>query len=200
MVAPKTLLDFAGITARPASLDEAAVVIIDAQREYVDGRLPLAGINEAIDETGELLAIARARKVPVFHIVHHGRPGSVLFDPDGPYSAIVSSLEPAEGEVTVVKGLPNSFAATNLQELVRAGGRTNIILAGFATHMCVSSTARAAIDLGFRCTIVASATATRDLPDPTGTGVVPAAVVKRASLAALADRFAAIVQSAADLT
>ena len=38
--------------------------------------------------------------------------------------------------------------------------------------------------------------ATRDLPDPTGAGTVPAAEVQRAALAALADRFAIIVPDA----
>lgn len=199
MDAPRTLLDFAGIAAQPASLEEAALVIIDAQREYVDGLLPLSGVEEAIGEIAELLRAARARKAPVFHIVHHGRAGAALFDPDRPFSSIVSPLAPVEGEKTVIKGLPNSFAATRLYELVGETGRANLILAGFATHMCVSSTARAALDLGLRCTIVASATATRDLPDPAGGGTIAAADVKRAALAALADRFAAIAGSAADL-
>src|SRR5690349_14190012 len=81
------------------------------------------------------------------------------------------------------KRLPNAFAGTGLEAAVRATGRRELILAGFMTHMCVSSTARAALDLGYRTTIVAGATATRDLPDPTGLGVVPAADVQCAALA-----------------
>jgi hypothetical protein len=41
---------------------------------------------------------------------------------------------------------------------------------------------------------VAAACATRDLPDGRG-GIVPAAVVHRANLAALADRFARVVET-----
>jgi nicotinamidase-related amidase len=58
--------------------------------------------------------------------------------------------------------------------------------------MCVSATVRAALDLGYRTTVVADATATRDLPDLAG-GVIDAAVVKRVALAELADRFAKVV-------
>jgi isochorismate hydrolase len=94
------------------------------------------------------------------------------------------------------KGLPNAFAGTALEATLRDTGRRELILAGFMTHMCISSTARAALDLGYRTTVVAGATATRDLPDPTGPGTVPAAEVHRATLAALADRFAIVVPDA----
>jgi nicotinamidase-related amidase len=96
----------------------------------------------------------------------------------------------------IEKPLPNSFAKTSLEEALRTAGRDAVLLAGFMTHMCVSSTARAALDLGFPVTIAADATATRDLPDPLG-GVVPAETVQRAALAELADRFACVARSEA---
>jgi hypothetical protein len=59
---------------------------------------------------------------------------------------------------------------------------------------------RAALDLGYRTTVVADATATRDLPDPLmcpeSYGVQKAETVHRATLAALADRFAIVVRNA----
>ena len=61
--------------------------------------------------------------------------------------------------------------------------------------MCISSTARAALDLGIPTTIVAKATATRDLPSVQG-GIIAAETVQAAALAELADRFAAIVSDA----
>ena len=48
--------------------------------------------------------------------------------------------------------------------------------------------------LGYHCTVIASACATRDLPDGRD-GIIPAEVVHRANLAALADRFARVVES-----
>ena len=62
------------------------------------------------------------------------------------------------------------------------------------THMRLSATVRAALDHGYRCTVVAAACSTRDLPDSRG-GVVSAAAVHRANLAAQADRFAKIVET-----
>ena len=105
---------------------------------------------------------------------------------------------PKDGEAIVIKSLPNGFAGTDLHRLIGETGRKELIIAGFATHMCVSTTARAALDLGYRSTIVANATATRDLPGPAG-GVTPAHLVHEATLAALADRFAVVVPNAAAL-
>jgi nicotinamidase-related amidase len=84
---------------------------------------------------------------------------------------------------------------TDLEERLRAAGVTSVVLAGFMTHMCVNSTARGAFNLGFSPTIVAAATATRDLPGADG-GTVPAAAMQAASLAGVRDLFAIVVASA----
>jgi nicotinamidase-related amidase len=188
----RTLLDIAGAPGHPSALDRSVLILIDAQRDYLDGFLPLVGIEPALEEAAKLLALARRAGVPVVHIVHHGKPGAALFDPAGPGSQILPAVAPVDGEIIIVKGLPNSFAGTGLDQTLKQIGRPELILAGFITHMCVSATARAALDLGYRNTVVANATATRDLPDGTG-GVVPAAELHRANLVALSDRFSIIV-------
>lgn len=190
MTEARSLLSLAGAPQHPSPLDRAVLVVIDHQKEYITGRLPLDGIDAAVDEVAALLALARRSGVPVFHIVHHGKPGG-LFDPEGPGSAIIPGVEPLEGEAVVVKALPNAFAGTDLHARIQATGRGELIVAGFMTHLCVSSTVRAALDLGYRTTVVAGAVATRALPDPLG-GEVPAREVHRATLAALADRFAVV--------
>ncbi len=193
--APRSLLALAGAPATPSPLDRSALLLIDAQREYTDGGLVLAGVEAAVAEAARLLELARKAGLPVVHVVHHGRPGGGLFDPDGPLSAIVAPLHPLDGEAVVAKRLPNAFAGTDLDARLRATGRSELIVAGFQTHLCVSSTVRAALDLGWRTTVVAAAAATRDLPDPLG-GTVAAGTVHRAALAALADRFAVVVRDA----
>ncbi|MDD5328763.1 MAG: cysteine hydrolase family protein [Sulfuricella sp.] len=195
---PATLLQIAGVEARPTSLSDSVVVIIDAQREYADGRLPLADMDSAVRETARLLALARRNGTPVIHIVHQARPGSALFDPAGPFVDVIPELAPQAGETVIAKTLPNAFAGTVLEKRLAQTGRKNLIVAGFMTHMCVSATVRAALDVGYRTTVVESATATRDLPDGAG-GTVPATMVQRAEIAALRDRFAAIVGHADDL-
>lgn len=188
---PQTLLARSGATLTPPPTPDAVLILIDCQREYVDGALPLHGVQTALEVVADLLSRARAASVPVIHVLHQGRPGG-LFDPEGPGAATAPEAAPAPGECVVRKQLPNAFAGTDLLERIRATGRTRPVVAGFMTHMCVSSTVRASLDLGLFCTVVASATATRDLPAADG-GVVEATSVQRASLAALADRFALVL-------
>lgn len=195
---PKTLLQMAGAPLTPAPFSEAAVVLIDCQQEYVDGKLPLPGAAAALVEISRLVSRARAAGAPVLHVAHKGQAGGA-FDPGGPGFGFAIEASPQDGEPVITKGLPNSFAGTTLQEHLAGTHRKQLILAGFMTHMCVSTTARAALDLGYRVTVVAAATATRALPDPLGGAPLSAEQVQRASLAALADRFAIIAPTVADL-
>ena len=195
---PKTLLDFAGARWEPARLGDAVLVIVDAQREYTEGKLPLNGVDTAVAEIATLLERARAAGAPVVHVVQQGRPGGAIMDPAGPMVEVIAPLAPRVGEVVVAKRLPNSFAGTTLDDALKRLGRKDLIVVGFMTHICVSATVRAALDHGYRCTMVAAACASRDLPDGRG-GVVPAAEVHRVELAALGDRFAAIAATAAEI-
>ena len=52
----------------------------------------------------------------------------------------------------IVKNYPNSFTATDLND--RLAPDSNLVLAGFMTHMCVNSTARGAFSLGHSPTVV----------------------------------------------
>src|SRR6185503_18414089 len=176
---PQTLAEIAGLPKPVAHPAKSVLVLIDGQREYTTGRLRLAGIDAAVEEGARLLAFARARDMPVFHAIHHGRPGGPLFDPLGDGADFIPSLAPVDGEAVLIKSLPNAFAGTQLAERIRDTGRREIVIAGFATHMCISATARSALDHGFRNTVVAAATATRDLPHFSGAGVIPAAQVSR---------------------
>ena len=88
--------------------------------------------------------LAHAEGVPVVHIVHHGRPGGGLFDPECEFAAIASQVAPVPGEPVVSKSMPNAFAGTGLDDQLKEFDRPGLIMAGFMTHMCVSSSARAA--------------------------------------------------------
>ena len=96
-------------------------------------------------------------------------------------------------EYIVEKSLPNSFAHTNLLEILQKfPEKKNLIVAGLMTHMCVASTVSSAIDHGYTTTLIASTTTTRDLRSYDGQ-VIPASTLKASTLSALQDRFATIL-------
>lgn len=194
---PKTLLDMAGLTPAAARLSDATLLIIDAQREYVDGSLPLAGIRAALSIGGSLLQRARNAGTPVVHVLHRG--SGQFFNPAGTGSHPVAPLIPQPGEAVIEKTQANSFASTPLEEVLANSGRRNLIVVGFMTHNCVSSTVRAAKDRGYTITVVAPATATRDLPDGRG-GIIPASVLQTACLAGLSDTMARMAWHAEEIS
>ena len=108
------------------------------------------------------------------------------------------TLKVGSDEPVVVKNYPNSFVQTDLDEVLKTANASNLVLAGFMTHMCVNSTARGAFNLGYAPTVVAAATATRALPG-LGDATVPAEAMQVASLAAMADLFAVVVPGASDI-
>lgn len=197
MPQPQTLLEMAGVPARPHAWSQSALLLIDMQNEYLDGKLPLPGAQAALGEAAKLLAAARRAGRPVLHVRHVGRVGG-LFDPATRAFSHSDQVTPLAEEAVIDKALPNAFAKTDLHDRLAALGVKSVIVGGFMTHLCISSTVRAALDFGYGCTVVAEATGTRDLPDGGG-GIIPAAALQRAELAALADRFAIVVPNAAAL-
>ena len=192
----RTILELSGATMPPARLADAVLLVIDAQREYVDGALPLAGVAQALAVGGALLARARAAATPVVHILQRG--AGALFNPAGESFQPAAPLLPQTGETVIEKTLANAFAQTHLHQVLAATGRRQLIVIGFMTHNCVSSTVRAARELGYACTVVAPATATRDLPDGRG-GTLAAATVQTACLVGLSDTMARIAWDAAEI-
>lgn len=189
-----TMLQMSGVQPAPATMADGVLLIVDAQREYTDGLLPLTGVQPAVEALAVLLEKARAAGAPVVHIRHQSK--GKAFNPASTGYEIVKELTPRAGETIIDKGLPNSFAGTDLAQRLTAIGRKNLLVGGFMTHMCISATVRSATDHGYMCTVAADTVATRDLPDATGNGTVSADALNKVTLAALSDRFAWVVPSA----
>ncbi|GLK66829.1 cysteine hydrolase family protein [Hansschlegelia plantiphila] len=194
---PKTLLELSGLAPDPASLDDAILVVIDAQNEYVRGPIALPGVQPALAAIESLLAEARAAGTPIVHVAHTSSEGVFVEGTEG--AEIAPQAAPANGEPVFKKELPNGFTNPDLAPALEKLGRKNLILTGFMTHMCVDSTARAAVDLGYGVTIVENATATRPLPGVLGRPARSAQEVHDGALAGLADLFAVVVPDATAL-
>ena len=160
--------------------------------------MQLEGVQPAMAECKKLLDRFRQAGRPIFHIRHDAGPGTP-YDVSEPIGQIADIVAPSEGESVITKNYPNSFVSTDLDEQLKKAGVTNLILAGFMSHMCVNSTARGAFSLGYMPTVVASATATRALPSKVTGNDVPAAQVHEAALAALSDLPSAVVPAVSDV-
>ncbi len=193
-----TLRQLMGLSATPAPLSDSALILVDCQNTYREGPMQLEGAEPALDQCARLLARARKLGIPVFHIQHDAGVGSP-YDVTGHSGRIADPVQPVDGEPVVVKNYPNSFLNTDLHDRLKAVQARNLVIVGFMTHMCISSTARAAFDLGYaNNTVVGGATASRSLPLGEGKGL-PAGQVHAGNLAAIADLFAIVVPDEGDI-
>ncbi|HIE69721.1 MAG TPA: cysteine hydrolase [Planctomycetes bacterium] len=188
-----TLRSLLALPDAPAPLSKSALVMIDCQNTYREGIMQLEGVEAALQECAKLLARARDAGTTIIHIQHDAGPGSP-YDVNAPIGAIADVVAPMSGETVITKAYPSSFEQTNLDSELKKHNINDLVLAGFMTHVCVNSTARASFNHGYRTTVVGNATATRALASPMG-GVLPAETVHNGALAALTDIFAIVVPS-----
>jgi nicotinamidase-related amidase len=196
-MARTTLRELMGLGDAPVPLGQSTLIMIDCQNTYRQGVMQLDGVEDALAEAAQLLARARAAGIPVFHIMHDAGAGSP-YDVHAEIGQISGEVAPVAGEPVIVKNFPSAFVGTDLETQLRGASSSELLLAGFMTHMCVNSTARGAFNLGFHPTVVASATATRELPGAGGVAV-PAQAVQAASLAAIGDLFGVVAGKSGDI-
>lgn len=172
-----------------------ALVIVDIQNDYFPGgRCELVGPEQAAANAARLLAAQRTAGLPVFHIQHVWEGDDAeFFSPGTPGVEIHDSVRPQPGEPVMQKAYPNSFRDTDLEQRLREAGAEELLVVGMMTSMCVDATVRAAVDLGFGCTVAHDACATLDLEFAGQT--IPAAGVHGAFMAALGDGYATVVSS-----
>jgi nicotinamidase-related amidase len=189
-----TLRSLLALPDTPASLSKSALVLIDCQQTYREGIMELEGVEPALKECATLLKRARDAGAPVIHIQHDAGAGTP-YDTKAPIGAIADIVAPAAGEKVITKAYPSSFEGTDLDAELKRLGVTDLVLAGFMTHVCVNSTARAAFNHGYRATVVGNATATRALANPASGVTLTAQELHNGALTALSDIFAIVVPS-----
>jgi nicotinamidase-related amidase len=75
---------------------------------------------------------------------------------------LVSEVAPREGDIFLFKPRYSAFDSTPLAILLEQLRIERLLLAGNATEMCVTQTAIAARELGFKVTVLADCSATLD--------------------------------------
>lgn len=141
-----------------------ALIVIDAQNEFsAVGLRPVPNHTKALKCIHRRVADARQSGRPIAWIRHYNKPNeSRAFAPGSWGAEFSTGLGPHSGlrsEKLFEKDVFGAFTGTNLEQWLRAIGAGSLLLVGFYTHMCVSTSAREALVRGFDVAI-----------DPDGTG------------------------------
>ena len=156
------------------NLDSTALILIDIQEFYFPGgAVALEEPEKAGEQAKKILEYFRKNEGVVVHVRHD-------FQPGGDIHALVL---PIENEKVVTKREVSCFNGTDLNTFLKKRNITKVVLAGMQTHMCLEGGTRAAYDLGYNCTVIHDACATRDLKF--GDKTVKAADVHVSTLATL---------------
>jgi nicotinamidase-related amidase len=172
---------------------KSGLLLVDIQNDYfAGGNMELVSMDAAAEMASVVLESFREQKKPIFHIQHLStRQGATFFIPGTEGVETHARVAPKDGESLIQKNFPNSFRDTALLETLRGDAVEQLVICGAMSHMCIDATTRAAFDLGFSCTVISDACATRDLQFEGKT--VPAKDVHAAFMAALAVPYASIV-------
>jgi len=180
------------------NLDHAVLLPVDMQRGFDEPGWPRRW-NDAMDANGlALLDEWRSAGRPIIHVRHDSiEPGSSL-TPGTPGNAFRPGFGPQGDEPLITKSVNSAFIGTDLDLQLKRLGARHVIAFGISTDMCVSTTIRTGVNMGWDMVLVADACDCFDLPDGQG-GTIFAEEVQRAHVATLAFEFCRVV-STAELT
>lgn len=169
-----------------------ALLVIDVQREYVDGALPIAHppLQESLPNIVAAIEAAHAAAIPVVLVRHVSGEDSPVFASGSRGAELHDTVADAEHELLLVKHAVSCFAGTRLAAWLEHRGIDTVTITGFMTQHCDESTARDAADLGLAVEVLSDATGT--LPLTTPAGAVSAKDLHERTLLVLASGFAAV--------
>ena len=173
-----------------------ALLIVDAQRAWDD---PCWGRRNNPGAEANLAALAaafRSQGMLVAHVAHDSRdPDSPLF-PGEPGHAFKPEAAPLPGEPVFHKSAHCAFVGTGLEAFLKERGIDRLVIAGFTTNHCVSTTTRLSSDLGFKTVVVRDACVAFEMEDMDG-NLVPAQVLHDTGLTVLHGEFAMVLPTEA---
>lgn len=135
---------------------DTALVVIDVQMGVVGEAYHL---DEVLENINLLLDRARSSGTPVLYVQHNEQGG---MEPGEPLWQIHPAVTPREGEPTIQKESPDSFHETRLREELEARGIKRLVITGSQTQMCVDTTVRRAVGLGYDVLLASDAHTTED--------------------------------------
>jgi nicotinamidase-related amidase len=174
-----------------------ALLVVDVQNEFsANGLRPVPNHEMALAAIHRHVAVARRAGRPIAWVRHHNKPTESRAFVPGSWGAEFSpGIGPEAGgespERQFDKDVYGAFTYTGLEAWLRELGVTEVLLVGFYTHMCLSTSAREALSRGFDVAIDPDATGARELHD-TQLGRQTADEVRRSALLQLLNMGATI--------
>lgn len=158
-----------------------AVIVIDAQNDflhpegwYAQNGIDIAHMRRSIEPTAELVAVARARSIPIVWTRHgfRGEPDAGVFMALRPFLKegglrvgtwgyqVIDDVGACEHDWFVEKNRLSAFFNTNLELVLRGLNSDTVLFAGVLTNQCIAASSKDANFRDFKPIVVADCTGT----------------------------------------
>ncbi|CDM61285.1 isochorismatase hydrolase (plasmid) [Rhizobium favelukesii] len=142
-------------------VSRVAKIVPDVKRllqGFRDAGLPVIHTMECHKpDLSDLPSAKRDRGKPSLRIGDDGPMGRILIAGEAG-TAILPELAPIDGEIVIEKPGKGAFYATELGDVLKAKGISQLVFAGVTTEVCVQTTIREANDRGYECLLAEEAT------------------------------------------
>jgi nicotinamidase-related amidase len=126
-----------------------ALIVIDLQRAIDHPSWGERNNPHAERNIARLLAVWRARSLPVYHIRHDSIEPQSTYRPGQGGNDFKAEASPVDGETVIAKSSNSAFIGTDLETRLRTAGHTRLVVTGVITNNSVEATVRMAGNLGF---------------------------------------------------
>jgi nicotinamidase-related amidase len=146
-----------------------ALLVIDVQREYFDGALPIRYPVGHLESILEVMDAAKETGVPTVVVRHHqSDPDSPIFRKGSDMWQLHDEVESRPRDILIDKQLPGTFTNTALEDFLKEKKIDTVCIAGYMTQMCCDTTARQAFHRGYKVEFLNDATGTLDVENKAG--------------------------------
>ena len=138
-----------------------ALLVIDVQNEYFNGKLPVSHPPGSLNNILKAMDAATTNQIPLVVIQHAAKSEtSPVFRKGSPEWELHPDVEKRHRDVLIAKNWPDSFTETGLEEWLKSKDIDTLTVCGYMTHMCCDTTARRAFHLGYAVEFLSDATGT----------------------------------------
>ncbi|WP_436715546.1 cysteine hydrolase family protein [Roseiconus lacunae] len=146
-----------------------ALIVIDVQREYFEGALPVRHPEGHLEKILNVMDAAHDANVPTVVVRHHQPdPESPIFCKGSDLWQLHEQVESRPRDIIIDKQLPGSFTNTQLDSFLKEREIDTVCVTGYMTQVCCDTTARQAMHLGYSVEFLNDATGTLDVENKAG--------------------------------
>jgi len=169
-----------------------ALVVIDVQKEYFIGNLPVEypPVGQTLPNIARAMDAAHAAGIPVLVVQHSTPPGTPVFAKGSPTWALHDEIGRRHRDHHIEKGWPSVFTQTDFADWLKANEIDTIAVTGYMTQNCDASTVFEAAHRGLNVEFLADASGA--VPYSNAAGSITAEEVHRVFSVVFHSRFAAV--------